>query len=86
MSSVNAQNSDHDTPLHWAVILENTKMLEFLLCQPDIDPNIRNKNDNSPLMLACLNSSAASVEILLRFNEKKGKIITRASTLKEGDD
>lgn len=44
----------NDTPLHWAVLLDNKPMVNFLL-QNGANVTAINRKKHNPLMLACIN-------------------------------
>eukprot|EP00339_Tiarina_fusa_P027976 CAMPEP_0116997718 /NCGR_PEP_ID=MMETSP0472-20121206/1051_1 /TAXON_ID=693140 ORGANISM="Tiarina fusus, Strain LIS" /NCGR_SAMPLE_ID=MMETSP0472 /ASSEMBLY_ACC=CAM_ASM_000603 /LENGTH=139 /DNA_ID=CAMNT_0004696673 /DNA_START=1403 /DNA_END=1818 /DNA_ORIENTATION=+ len=56
------------TPCHLAIRRENWRLLEFLLECPRIDPNIKSKNGETPLIFACLNGlcNEKEIQILLQ--------------------
>lgn len=51
-SNINVKDIELDTALHWAVILNNTKAVIFLI-HHGIKLEEKNSNGNTPLMIAC---------------------------------
>lgn len=51
--------------MHWAVLLGNTKTAEFLI-KKGINIEEQNIKNNTPLMLACINSNLPMVEMLVK--------------------
>jgi ankyrin repeat protein len=64
MSSVNCSDQQDDSPLHWAVILENMTMVQFLL-EHNASVLHRNYHQNTPLMVAAINRKYEIVKLLL---------------------
>lgn len=56
MSCIDFEDEESDTPLHWAVILNKPDTVRFLL-ERNADKTIQNRNQNSCLMVACLNGN-----------------------------
>ena len=54
MSDVNYQDEEGDSPLHWAVLLNNGPMVKFLL-EKGADLKSKNRQGNNPVMIACIN-------------------------------
>ena len=54
MSDINKYDDKGDTPLHWAVLLDNGPMVKFLL-EHGADLSSKNKNGNNAIMIACIN-------------------------------
>lgn len=50
--NINSQGKDGKTALHIAVIQNDVAMVEFLLTQDDINVNISDHEDNTPLFYA----------------------------------
>jgi ankyrin repeat protein len=68
MSSVNCQDSQDDTPLHWAVIMDNSMILKFLL-NHRAKKFIKNYHQNTPVMIACINQRLEMLRLLLEPNQ-----------------
>jgi ankyrin repeat protein len=64
MSSIDYEDEENDTPLHWAVILDKPDSVSFLI-EKGAQLTAINRNQNSPLMLACLDSNLAIIKLLL---------------------
>lgn len=54
----------NDTPLHWAILLDNKTMVKFLLLNGANVTAINRKNHN-PVMLACINQRFDILKMLL---------------------
>ncbi|XP_030370136.1 rabankyrin-5 isoform X2 [Scaptodrosophila lebanonensis] len=87
--NVNIQNLKGQTPLHVAIISENTAMVNLLLDDPNIDINIRSKDEKCALELSLRQSMSSSNEglelaaKLLRLGAEPNplKSVTRDSLL-----
>jgi|GEM_PF-6003853 len=58
-------DEDNNTPLHWAVLTNNTKAAEYLIKDSRIDVNAKNKNQESPLDIAIKYHKMGMAMILL---------------------
>ena len=65
---------DMRTALHTATMGEDTKALEILLGNPDIDTNIKTSDGLTPFLLAASKGKMASFEVLLTDNRVDDKI------------
>jgi len=71
---VNAQNSDHDTPLYDALRYFNPpnggdiNVLGYLINQQDVNVNIKGKQGYNLLHLVCINNLSASVRLNARYD------------------
>ena len=63
-ADVNAAEPDGTTPLHWAVHLDNSTIVEFLLTN-GADADAVNRYGVKPISLACTNGNAKIVKLLL---------------------
>lgn len=54
MSYVNLADREGDTPLHWAVILDDKNAVKFLLAN-NARMNLKNNQGNNVIMIACIN-------------------------------
>ena len=54
MSDIDIKDDEGDTPLHWAILLDNRPMVEFLL-RNGADVSAKNTHGNNPVMIACIN-------------------------------
>jgi ankyrin repeat protein len=64
-SDINAQNDNGETPLHCAIICDNTECSKILLDQPDINVEIQTTVNMTPLHLAIIHENFTVVEALL---------------------
>lgn len=64
---INLQNSQGDTPLHWAVSERRVDVVEYLLRRPGIDVNVKNKRGETPLWVAVNYSSGSGADIVERL-------------------
>ena len=51
--------------LHWSVMCGNTTALQYIASRPGVDLNLRNQQDETPVMLAVKCKNAAATEVLL---------------------
>ena len=65
MSDLNHQDEMEDTPLHWAVLLNNPPIVKFLLQKGANRQLVSKFYRNNPVMTACLNSKVEMLQILL---------------------
>lgn len=70
MSSIDYEDEENDTPLHWAVILDKPDSVSFLI-EKGAQLSAINRNQNSPLMLACLDSNLAIIKLLLQSEQQQ---------------
>ena len=54
MSDIDFRDDEGDTPLHWAVLLDNSAMVQFLL-DNGADISVKNISGNNAVMIACIN-------------------------------
>ena len=54
MSDIDVQDIQGDTPIHWAVMLDNAAMVQFLL-DNGADISVKNHQGNNAVMVACIN-------------------------------
>ncbi len=66
-SSINAINGNGDTYLHLAARQTRIDIVDLLLSQPGIDPNIRNNNGKIPLAEALNNTTEGQESITSRL-------------------
>ena len=65
MSDVDYEDEMDDTPLHWAILLNNPRIVTFLL-DNGADRLLKSAYyANNPVMIACLNSKVDMLKILL---------------------
>lgn len=65
MSNVDHTDEMDDTPLHWAILLNNPRIVTFLL-EHGADRLLKSRNyGNNAIMIACLNSKVDMLKILL---------------------
>lgn len=64
MSDINCKDKEGDTALHWAVLLNNLPMVQFLLTN-GADVSAKNKKGNNSVMIACLNQRLDILRLLL---------------------
>ncbi|WP_342271066.1 ankyrin repeat domain-containing protein [Candidatus Tisiphia endosymbiont of Parasteatoda lunata] len=74
--NVNKQDKDGNTALHYAAEKNNpnsTKIIEMLL-DMNADPNIANKDTNTPLNIASINDNYSNVGLLERYGAEIKKL------------
>ena len=54
MSDIDYRDHEGDTPLHWAVVLDNSPMVQFLL-EKGANISVKNNKGNNVVMIACIN-------------------------------
>ena len=64
MSDIDFRDDESDSPLHWAVLLDNLPMVKFLL-QNGADIRAKNKLGNNVVMIACINQRLEILRLLL---------------------
>lgn len=64
MSDINFRDYEGDTPLHWAVLLDNAPMVQFLL-DNGADISQSNNSGNNAVMIACINQRVEILRLLL---------------------
>ena len=70
MSDIDHIDEMDDTPLHWAILLNNPRIVKFLL-DNGADRLPKSKYyANNPVMIACLNSKLDMLKILLTPTRK----------------
>jgi len=67
MDSINMQDDQGNTPLHYSVIYNKLSMTKILLLNPQINPEIKNNDGDTPLMLAVKRETIDSLKLLLEF-------------------
>jgi ankyrin repeat protein len=68
MSSIDCQDHHDDTPLHWAVILENQTLVKFLLSHR-AKRDTKNYSQNTPVMVACINRNYEILKLLVTVSK-----------------
>lgn len=63
---LNTRNEMLEPPLVLALRLDALKVVDFLLTRPEVDVEVRNAKDESPLMLAALKGRLIQCEALIR--------------------
>ena len=64
MSDIDFRDYEGDTPLHWAVLLDNSPMVQFLL-DKGADISVKNNQGNNVVMIACINQRVEILRLLL---------------------
>jgi len=66
--NVNWKNEEEDacTALYAACWSGHDSVASILLAHPDVDPNLKNKNRNTPFLIACFQGSTSCVRLLLQ--------------------
>jgi E3 ubiquitin-protein ligase mind-bomb len=67
---INAQNKVGDTALHWAIRMECKIATKALLNHKDVNVNVRNADNHTPLHFACLNWKNIPVDLFNLILEK----------------
>ena len=75
MSSIDYKHYDDDSPLHWAVVLDQPDTVRFLM-DHGADRLSQNNPKNSPLMVACLNGNLPIMKLLLVLALNEEEYIT----------
>jgi len=89
MSDINHQDEQDDSPLHWAIILQNTSAVEFLL-ERGASINLENLHGNHAIMVAAINDVDEKIMKLLIHDwvkdrpKRKAKILRQLK--KEGEE
>ena len=73
MSDVDHPDGMEDTPLHWAILLNSPRMVTFLLRNGADRQRKSRYYGNNPVMIACLNSKADMLRILLTPAVRSGQ-------------
>ena len=69
MSDINISDDDGDSPLHWAVLLGNESMTQFLL-NNGVDIGAKNRHGNNAIMIACINQRLEILRLLLNPHQR----------------
>ena len=64
MSDINHKDEFSDTPLHWAVILDDNETVQFLL-KNGADPSKSNTKGSNVIMTACINQRLEILKTLI---------------------
>mmetsp|Transcript_16457 Transcript_16457/g.22258 ORF Transcript_16457/g.22258 Transcript_16457/m.22258 type:complete len:88 (+) Transcript_16457:994-1257(+) len=82
MSDINQKDYEGDTPLHWAVLLDNGPAVQFLLAN-GADVSIQNNKRNNVIMIACINQRLEILRQLIEhmINIGKQELANRQMTL-----
>ena len=80
MSDIDFRDDESDSPLHWAVLLDNLPMVKFLL-QNGADIRAKNKLGNNVVMIACINQRLEILRLLLNPLPKISSQNSRPKTL-----
>ena len=64
MSDIDFRDDESDSPLHWAVLLDNFHMVKFLL-ENGADVSAKNNKGNNVVMIACINQRMEILRLLL---------------------
>lgn len=82
MSDINEKDYEGDTPLHWAVLLDNGPAVQFLLAN-GADVGAINNKRNNVVMIACINQRLEILRLLMNHMISLGKnqIASRTMTL-----
>ena len=73
-ANLNAQAAEGHTPLHFAVLHDRPSILEFLMFEPRIDPNIKDNTQWTALAHAVELDNAQLVESMLEIGDRLGSI------------
>ena len=70
MSDPNFKDDKGDTALHWAVLLNNSLLVKFLLGH-GVDLTVKNNNGNNAVMIACINQHHEMLSLILETHIPK---------------
>lgn len=66
-ANVNLQNNQGQTPLHIAITCQNKSMVELLLDVPNVDINLRTKDEKCPLELSLIPFNKESINLAAKL-------------------
>ncbi|XP_037956242.1 rabankyrin-5 [Teleopsis dalmanni] len=64
-ANVNSFDSDNKTPLHTAIENQQEEIISIILCHPNVDLKIRDKNGNTPFATALLSRNHKAAQRIL---------------------
>ncbi len=70
--NLNQVDQNNSTPLHWASYLNSESVTKYLLAQPETSLNIRDRDGQTPLMLATMYGNTRIVRQLLLKGANRG--------------